>query len=281
VKRILLISVLALLGVPAGAQVGLYDFRAVPSGETVSVTDPDGRPCAVLRLETSISGWTFEAGLDGIMETRREKGCIYVYVPASARSVTVAHPQLGAVRNWPFPVTLQEGCTYSASLLKPVKKAVSKPVRKSVSLGDVFTVPVDSRFCQHFVDCYMGFPKDSECWTGLSYTWVGNHIGPYISVGTNFCEEYSLFGGVSWRITDPTAASLDWQIYGGLGSVRGGFGADFGVRFGWAADYQLSRWDFGFGCQLSPGLVVPTVSVGLCIWGIPVLVGIGLVFELM
>ena len=39
---------------------------------------------------------------------------------------------------------------------------------------------------------------------------------------------------------------------------------------------SFGRWDFGFGCQFTRGTITPTVSLGLYIWGIPTLIGIGL-----
>lgn len=278
-KNLFVILVSLLAAFPAAAQaIDLTWWGAVAAGDAVpEVSDPDGNPCAVIRLETPLSGWTFEAGLDGVMDTRSGQGYIYVYVPAYARSITVSHPLWGAVRHWPFPETLSEGTVYSCVLSAGPPKVPEPPVRKGPSFREIVSAPEDSRFCQHFVDLYMGFPKDGDKRLGLSYTWVGGRLGPYVSAATDFCGGYSLFGGASWRVTDPELASLDWQLYGGLGTVDGHIGVDVGTRFGWTSEHRLSRWDFGVGCQLAPGMVMPTLSVGLFIWGIPLSVGLCLV----
>ena len=109
---------------------------------------------------------------------------------------------------------------------------------------------------------------------GVSYTWIGNRVGPYLSVSTDFDGGFSVFGGAALRLTNPKTAILDWQVYGGAGLMDREFGFDVGTRFGWRSSHSLSHWDFGFGCQFYRDQIVPSVSVGLCIWGIPVVLGI-------
>ena len=118
---------------------------------------------------------------------------------------------------------------------------------------------------------------NDDCRIGVSYTWIGNRVGLYLSASTDFDGGFSVFGGAAVRLTNPKTAFLDWQVYGGAGLMDGMFGFDVGTRFGWRSSHSLSHWDFGFGCQFSKGFIMPTVSVGLYIWGIPVLVGIGLI----
>lgn len=147
--------------------------------------------------------------------------------------------------------------------------------------------PSERTFCDHFVDFYMGFSCykdyqdyysfDDECWFGFSYTWIGNRVGPYASLAFNADECFSVLGGVAFRLTDPGSATLDWQLYGGAGLIDECLGFDVGARFAWRSSHKLSHWDFGFGCQFSQGAIIPTVSVGLYIWGIPAVIGLGLV----
>ena len=121
------------------------------------------------------------------------------------------------------------------------------------------------------------YGMDDDYRIGVSYTWIGNRVGPYLSVSTDFDGGFSAFGGAAVRLSNPKTASLDWQVYGGAGLMDGMFGFDVGTRFGWRSSHSLSHWDFGFGCQFSQGIIMPTVSVGFYIWGIPALVGIGLI----
>jgi hypothetical protein len=297
-KSILILLILQ--SVTVAAQIRISDFKqsildGAASDVMTALADPDGRLCAVLKLETKQSGWTFDAGLAGIMDTRYEDGIIWLYVPASAKSITVAHKEYGTLREWSFPVSLEPGRTYTMKLSyerprHPVPAAIRTTTRETTVKPAPAPKPVlvhQNPFCNHFADSHIGcsyttnysgnYERDDEYWFGLSYTWIGERIGPYISLGTNLDESGSIFGGVAYRITDPYTASLDWQVYGGLGFMDGMFGLDVGTRFAWRSSSKLSHWDFGFGCQFTNGMIMPTVSVGLCIWGIPTLIGIGLV----
>ena len=308
-KSILILFLLQ--GICAAAQVRISDFKlAIADGTAydvrTSLQDPDGRLCAVLKLETRQSGWTFDAGLAGIMDTRYETGIIWLYVPASARKLTVAHKEYGVLRDWSFPVSLEPGRTYTMKLSyerphpAPAPKAsvpqsatTPAPQRRSAALHPVrLPERVTSRseernFCNHFADFYAGlcctkeygggYQFNEDYWFGLSYTWIGNRIGPYLSAGYSMDECFSVVGGAAFRLTNPQTASLDWQLYGGAGLIDGGFGFDVGTRFAWRSTSRLSHWDFGFGCQFFQGNIMPTVSVGLYIWGIPVAVGLGVV----
>lgn len=290
-KKTLLI-ILLLRCITVAAQIRISDFtQSFSDGAAAdlrtAVADPDGQLCAALKLETKQTGWTFDAGFDGIMDAKYGDGIILLYVPASARKLTVAHSRYGVLRDWGFPVSLEPGRTYT------MKLSYERPRQKSPAQHPVIvpapTAPtrIQSSFCSHFVDFYAGFDCsrsyddyyafDDEAWFGFSYTWIGNRVGPYMSLALNTDGGFSVLGGAVFRLTDPRTASLDWQLYGGAGLIDRNIGLDIGTRFAWRSSRSLSRWDFGFGCQFSKETVMPTVSVGFYIWGIPVLVGIGLV----
>ena len=304
-KKVVLIFLL-LLGIDAAAQIRLSNFsQSFTDGAASDVRTaqeaPDGQLCAVLKLETKVSGWTFDAGLTGITDTRYEDGSIWIYIPASARFLTVAHKDYGTLREWPFPVALEPGRTYTAKLSYERQK--ESPKRPSASpsamsfrpIGGKSSVPSvtfsrqvgEKAFCQHFMDFYVGavcspgngeaYELDGDTWFGFNYTWVGERVGPYISVGSNFEGDWEVIGGAAYRLTNPDTASLDWQVYGGIGFTDGSLGFDVGTRFGWRSSYQLSHWDFGFGCQYFHRSIMPTVSVGLYIWGIPTVICLGVI----
>ena len=117
-KKLVLILLL-LRSLSAAAQISISDFRQSSPDEASSIavhTDPDGFPCSVLKLSTKQKGWTFDTGLAGIMYTQYTDGAIWLYVPASARHITIAHYEFGTLREWRFPVTLRPGYTYTMTL---------------------------------------------------------------------------------------------------------------------------------------------------------------------
>ena len=311
-KKAILILLL-LQSLSAAAQIRISDFKQLYSDGSAAeagtaLSDPDGRLCAVLKLETRQSGWTFDAGLASIVDTRYEEGIIWLYVPASARKLTVSHKEYGVLREWSFPASLEPGRTYTMRLsyehprqtttgTRPRSSAPKHTPRPVIISGQprrdappiviIPSKPAEKSFSHHFADMYVGFALSKEDGgryvmnddykIGVSYTWIGNRVGPYLSVSTNFDGGFSAFGGAAVRLSNPKTASLDWQVYGGAGLMDGMFGFDVGTRFGWRSSHSLSHWDFGFGCQFSQGIIMPTVSVGFYIWGVPALVGIGLI----
>ena len=259
--------------------VSLTDFKPLLSDQTAlrektSRTDVDGRTCALLKIYTSEPGWSFDAGLPGIMDTHYAEGEIWLYLPCTVRALTVSHRSYKPLVDWPIPVTLESGRTYSVKL----------SVNKSTPVQQVYT-PVNKNklFCSHFIDAGAGFCIDRSCgfteetFFGVQYTYLGQKVGPYVSAAFSTDESFSVFAGAAVRLLSPQDSDLDWHVYGGLGLVYGNtLGFDVGTRFAWKSEASVSHWDFGFGCQFFGNTVMPSVNVGFYIWGIPVAVGLGL-----
>ena len=289
-KRILIILAL-LQSLSLTAQIRITDFKVASSDNPRTFcADPDGELCAALKLETKLSGWTFDAGLPGIIDTRYEEGAIWLYVPRSVQKLTVAHKEYGVLRDWPIPVSLAPGHTYSMTLVReaPRPAPVRQTAQRTISASRV-PVPgpkqdAPKSFSSHFLDMTAsivverggegGFEPSDYYRFGFSYTWVGNRVGPYVSGSTDFDGDWAFAAGAAFRLTNPETSAMDWQLYAGPALSASGFGAEMGTRFAWRTKGSVSLWDFGFGCQFYRDQIVPSVSVGLCIWGIPVALGI-------
>ena len=270
--------------------VSLTDFKPLLSDQTAlrektSRTDVDGCTCALLKISTSESGWSFDAGLPGIMDTHYAEGEIWLYLPCTVRALTVSHRSYKPLIDWHIPVTLESGCTYSVKLSvnkpTPARKPECKP--RPFVQQQQRPKPKDKRFCSHFIDANTGFCIDrvsgytEETFFGVQYTYLGQKVGPYISAAFSTEESFSVFAGAAVRLLSPQGSDLDWHVYGGLGLVYGNtLGFDVGTRFAWKSAASVSHWDFGFGCQFFGNTVMPSVNVGFYIWGIPVAVGLGL-----
>lgn len=292
------LTILALLfSVGAGAQsIRISGFKATIADASApdAVQDADGALCAILRMETKETGWTFEAGMAGITDVIYGKEIIYVYVPAGARILSVAHPDATPLRDWNIPQRLEPGGTYSMKLeiVIPKQKAVEQPgpvVRQRAAYTPpppaVRHQPGEKDFCWHFTDAYLGFVNDregytDECFIGMRYTYLQHNVGPYLSAAFSTDEMSAFFAGAAYRFTRPESCDLDFQAYGGIGLAYGNrFAGEAGIRFGWKSERKLSGLDFGVGCQFWKGAFVPTVEVGLYIWGVPVVLGLCLALH--
>lgn len=80
------------------------------------VRDQNGEVCALIKIETTLDGFTFDVGSLGVTETKRVGGEIWVYVPADVRKITISHPQLGVIRDYAFEMRLEKGRTYIMKL---------------------------------------------------------------------------------------------------------------------------------------------------------------------
>ena len=89
------------------------------------VYDQNGNVCALIKVETTVDGFSFDVGSLGVSEVKRVGGEIWVYVPYGIRKITLSHPQLGVVRDYQIPCAIERGKTY-------VMKIVAGTVRTIV-----------------------------------------------------------------------------------------------------------------------------------------------------
>lgn len=98
-----------------------HDLTALQPG--AAVIDQNGEKCALIKIITTIKGFTFDVGSLGIMKTDdKHTGEIWVYVPYGIRKITISHPKHGQLRNYPIPVNIEKGRTYVLELEVDEKK---------------------------------------------------------------------------------------------------------------------------------------------------------------
>jgi hypothetical protein len=88
------------------------------------VEDQNGNVCALIKVETTVEGFSFDVGSLGVSQVKREGGEIWVYVPFGVRRITLSHPQLGVIRDYPFPCPIEKGRTYIMKLVTGTVKTV-------------------------------------------------------------------------------------------------------------------------------------------------------------
>lgn len=76
------------------------------------VLDQNGNVCALIKLESTQKGFSFDVGVLGVTETVERTAETWVYVPFGIRKITIQHPQLGTLRDYQIPCAIEQGKTY-------------------------------------------------------------------------------------------------------------------------------------------------------------------------
>ena len=85
--------------------------------EGTTVYDQNGQKCALIRIQTTQKGVSFDVGSLGVQKVDDNKvGEIWLYVPGGVKRLTMRHPQLGSLLNYPFPITVVGSKTYVMQL---------------------------------------------------------------------------------------------------------------------------------------------------------------------
>ena len=118
--RKLFITIILLLSaalVSNAQELGVVSFEKLPNDMAArvnNVRDVNGDLCALLKIETSATGFHFQGFVE---KTEQQVGEIYVYVSPGIRFLTINHQQLGVLRNYEFPQAIESGCVYAMKLV--------------------------------------------------------------------------------------------------------------------------------------------------------------------
>ena len=96
-------------------------FQALPMDMTASSLegrriDQNGEVAALIKIVTSETGFTFEAGSLGIVDSKQEIGEVWVWVPKLSKKITIKHQQLGVLRDYRYPIEIEAQHTYEMVL---------------------------------------------------------------------------------------------------------------------------------------------------------------------
>lgn len=248
-------------------------------GQTLSVTsfsqDADsfsGQDCALVRISTKLVGLSFDSGIDCISDVVYKPQEVWLYLPASAKYLTISHATCGTVSRWRFPQPLEEGRVYDMTLkserpkpIKPTKPAKytrsTKPARPASP--SFYTAGFSNHFLQSKIGMLITDGDVDGAVFGLNYSFVPGRFGFTTSFDWSVDSGFAMFAGPSLRVTG-ISSPTDWQIYACPGYVFGcGMAVDVGTRFGWRSGKAFSRYDFSIGCQYWGGdTYVPYVGLG-------------------
>ncbi len=111
-----------LFSISASAQYfDVKTFRALPQDMDARINypvlDQNGEKAALLKIVTTKTGFHFEAGMLGVVKTEQKAGEIWVYVPHGSRKLTIKHAELGVLRDYNYPIAIQEAGVYEMQLV--------------------------------------------------------------------------------------------------------------------------------------------------------------------
>lgn len=154
-RRLHALLMLMWCALAASAQnISVASFRLLETDLTANTSgfmerDQNGEVAALIKVVTSEVDFTFEGGQVGIVKTKHEPGEWWVYVPRGIKKITIKHPHLGVLRDYWFPIPIEQARTYemvltTAKVTTVVTHAVHKqyvvfnvnPADAVVELGD-------------------------------------------------------------------------------------------------------------------------------------------------
>lgn len=159
VRRLFLFTLLALPLCANAQNISVASFKMLDNDLTANTygtmeLDQNGEVAALIKVVTTEQGFVFDGGMVGIVKTKQGVGEVWVYVPHGIKRITIQHPQLGVLRDYYFPTSIEKARTYEMVLTTGrvetvVTHAVNKqfvvfsvqPTNAIVELGDeVLTV---------------------------------------------------------------------------------------------------------------------------------------------
>ena len=96
--KLLAISFLMLIGLGAHAQtMAVESFELAQTDLTANtpgtmVYDQNGNLCALIKMESTLEGFTFNVGSLGVTAVKRVGGEIWIYVPFGVKRISISHP---------------------------------------------------------------------------------------------------------------------------------------------------------------------------------------------
>lgn len=121
-KKFYLSFVLLTFGLTALAQnISVKSFQTLPMDMTATSVadkrvDQSGKAAALIKIVTPETGFTFDGGTIGIVDSKQQIGEVWVWVPQGLRKITIRHQQLGSLENFYFPLDIESERTYEMIL---------------------------------------------------------------------------------------------------------------------------------------------------------------------
>ena len=136
-------------------QISVKSFRKLETDLDARVTEPikdqNGDLCAIIKVQTTQSGFYFDGGQLGIKKTELKHGEIWLYVPWGLKRLTISHDKLGVLRDYQLNIPIEKAAVYemvltTGKVITTVEETIDsqwlvinpEPADASVYLNDLF-----------------------------------------------------------------------------------------------------------------------------------------------
>ena len=80
------------------------------------VLDQNGDKCALIKIETTEFGFSFDVGSLGVVKTEQHTGEIWLYIPEGVKRLSISHPKLEKIRDYDLGMSVKKARTYILKL---------------------------------------------------------------------------------------------------------------------------------------------------------------------
>ncbi len=120
-KIFTLLFLFLLFVAPVLGQIAVNSFRLLENDLTAMTNgtqeiDQNGEVAALIKVVTSQKDFTFDNGMIGITKVVPHPGEYWVYVPKKTQKINIYHENLGVLRDYYFPTSIESGRTYEMVL---------------------------------------------------------------------------------------------------------------------------------------------------------------------
>jgi hypothetical protein len=103
------------------ADISVKSFRKLENDLDARVHHPqkdqNGDVSAIIKVVTTQNGFSFDGGTTGIVKAIEKPSEIWVYVPWGIKRISIFHPQLGQLRDYMIPMSIEKSTVYELVLI--------------------------------------------------------------------------------------------------------------------------------------------------------------------
>ncbi len=135
-KRLIIIVGLFSVLIGSAQTISVSSFKLLETDLTANTAgtmemDQNGETAALIKVVTTQTGFTFDGGSMGIVKTKQTPGEIWVYIPRGSKKISIKHAELGVLRDYYFPCSIESGRTYEMLLVSGEVQTIVKQARTS------------------------------------------------------------------------------------------------------------------------------------------------------